>query len=170
MLSVEKNLFSTIVDELNLRGAGQRAYQLDPALQDLFLKARALQARRGKDNVAEAVALFEQIIEVDENFAPAYAGLASALGELTSATGDVEMAPPDPRMGRAALKAIQLDSELAEAHAARGLVGGNAEPAREAVDETRGRAGAGAPRQEGEDQDHKSEAKGPHTISLDAVR
>jgi tetratricopeptide (TPR) repeat protein len=67
------------------------------------------------------VDLFQQAIARDPNYALAWAGLADSL----IAIGDIEEVNPAaylPRARDAALKALQLDPSLAEAHAALGMV------------------------------------------------
>jgi serine/threonine-protein kinase len=110
-----------IVNELRVTlGRGQRRYNLDPALYYKFLQARAFHARRGPENSARAAELFEQIVASAPEHAPAWAGLASALAQLSRPSTGEEIIPPDPRLGPAALKALQLDPLLAEAHASLG--------------------------------------------------
>jgi tetratricopeptide (TPR) repeat protein len=71
--------------------------------------------------VHEAIAYLQQAIQIDPNYAPAYAELASCEQWLASWTA---FGVPGNRMelfeaSRAhALRAIQLDDSLAEAHAA----------------------------------------------------
>jgi serine/threonine-protein kinase len=119
-LVLQDKISLAIVNRLRLRGLGTRRYQLDPGLSTTFLTARALEARRHVDNAGKAAVLFEQIIAADPEFAPAYAGLASAVGAFSMATPTREAPPPDPRMRPAALRAIELDPFLGEAHAAMG--------------------------------------------------
>jgi serine/threonine-protein kinase len=119
-LAIQDEISLAIVNRLRLRGLGTRRYQLDPRLSATFLTARALQARRQIANSAKAAALFEQIIAADPGFAPAHAGLASALGAFSGANTTAEALPPDPRMRPAALRAVTLDPFLAEAHSAMG--------------------------------------------------
>jgi tetratricopeptide (TPR) repeat protein len=92
-------------------------------------------ARRGTSNAQKAAELFEQVIKTDPAFAPAYAGLADAYAFMSM---DIEGRPDRPgvtapapmissdtalsRMRPAAVKAIELDPLLAEAHAAMGLL------------------------------------------------
>ena len=59
-------------------GRGQRRYNTDLATYDLYLKARSLVGFKDPDNAGAAAALFEQVIDRDPNYAPAYAGLADA--------------------------------------------------------------------------------------------
>ncbi len=117
----------TILDEISLAivnelrvtlGRGQRRYDLEPELYYQFLRARAFHGRRGPENSAKAAELFQQVVSAAPDHAPAWAGLANALAQLSRASSREEIIPPDPRLGPAALKALQLDPLLAEAHAA----------------------------------------------------
>ena len=108
-----------IVNELRVTlGRGQRRYDLDPDVYYQFLRARAFHGRRGPENSANAAELFQQVVRDSPDYAPAWAGLASALAQLSRPSTGEEIIPPDPRLGPAALKALQLDPLLAEAHAA----------------------------------------------------
>lgn len=110
-----------IVNQLRVTlGQGQRRYDLDPDLYYWFLQARAFHGRRGPENSARAAELFQQVVSSAPDYAPAWAGLASALAQLSRPSTGEEIIPPDPRLGPAALKALQLDPLLAEAHAALG--------------------------------------------------
>ncbi len=75
---------------------------------------------RRADNSAKAAELFQQVVSRAPDYAPAWAGLASALAQLSRPSIGEEIIPPDPRLGPAAMKALQLDPLLAEAHAALG--------------------------------------------------
>jgi serine/threonine-protein kinase len=119
-LAIQDEISLAIVNRLRLQGLGTRRYQLDPHLSVTFLTARALQARRQVVNSGKAAALFEQIVAADPDFAPAHAGLASALAAFSTASPSAEALPPDPRVHPAALRAIMLDPFLAEAHSAMG--------------------------------------------------
>jgi tetratricopeptide (TPR) repeat protein len=76
--------------------------------------------RTGKD-LQKAIEYFEQAITVDPNYALAYAGLADAYALLSPYLA----APPRevmPKAREAAQKALALDDQLVEAHAALGLI------------------------------------------------
>jgi serine/threonine-protein kinase len=112
-----------IVNSLRLKlGRGQRRYETDPELYAQFLKAHGLRSRGHPVNSRKAAELFEAIVAKDPSFAPAWAGLASAAADATRWKGGADLPPTDPRMEPAALKAIQIDPLLAEAHAAMGSV------------------------------------------------
>jgi TolB-like protein len=123
LFSAHEEIATAIVNRLRLRvGRGQRRYDIDADAYYQFLKARGLQAQRHVENAGVAAQLFEQVIASNHGFAPAWAGLASAIGAFSRAVpGDV-LPPRDPRMEAAALEALRLDPLLADAHAALGAL------------------------------------------------
>jgi TolB-like protein/DNA-binding winged helix-turn-helix (wHTH) protein len=93
----------------------------DPEAHALYLEARYQWNQRNFPAELKSVDLMQQAIARDPNYALAWAGLADSL----IAIGDVEEVDPAaylPRARDAALKALQLDPSLAEAHAALGMV------------------------------------------------
>ncbi len=117
--AVLDDISAAIVNEMRVAlGRGQRRYDLDPDAYFQFLRGSAFHARRNPENSAKAAALFEQVANEHPTYAPAWAGLASALSELSRPSTGEAILPLDPRMRAAALRAIQLDPLLAEAHAA----------------------------------------------------
>lgn len=87
----------------------------------LFARARALVERRTGPEMQEAAELYRQAIDRDDTYAAARAGLAEALALLVS----YQFLPPDPSLvegERAARRALELEPDLAESHAALGLV------------------------------------------------
>ena len=123
VLAIRDDIALAIVNKLRLTlGAGQRRYQLSAAATDLYLRGLAAVARGGIESAREAVQLFDQVIMVAPEFAPAHAGLAEAYAEwswqLDGLTYDEGLAGMWP----AALRALDLDPLLPQAHAAMGLV------------------------------------------------
>jgi TolB-like protein/DNA-binding winged helix-turn-helix (wHTH) protein len=93
----------------------------DPEAHALYLEARYLWNQRNYPAELKSVDLLQQAIARDPNYALAWAALADSL----IAIGDVEDVDPAaylPRARDAALKALQLDPSLAEAHAALGML------------------------------------------------
>jgi TolB-like protein len=121
VFAIQDEISLAIVNELRLAlGRGQRRYQTSPDVYYQFLRARGLQARRNPLNSSQAAQLFERVVASDSSYAPAWAGLASALANIPR-TGPL-LPPPDPRMEAATLRALQLDPLLAEAHTAMGVL------------------------------------------------
>jgi tetratricopeptide (TPR) repeat protein len=90
-----------------------------PAAYEAYVRGRHAWDKRGEADVREAIALFQESIDADPTYAPAYAGLADAYGQLGYGS---YVSPEDsfPRARAAALRALELDPTLSEAHAALG--------------------------------------------------
>ena len=95
-----------------------------PKAYDDYLQGRYLYwNKRTEENLNKAIAHFQSAIKEDENYAPAYVGLADCYNAL----GAVQVASMPPQEARrhaeeAATKALQLDSQLGEAYSALGYV------------------------------------------------
>jgi serine/threonine-protein kinase len=122
VFTVQEELAQAIATALQLKLGGQALVQRGTAnleAYDLYLRGRFFWRQRGTDGLRKAADLFQQATDKDPNFAAAYTGLADALG-LLPLYGST---PFDSVIGPArvaAERAIQLDSTLAEAHAALG--------------------------------------------------
>jgi len=88
---------------------------------DAYLVGRAFINARTAGYQDKAIAAFEEAIRLDENYAPPYAGLAMAL-ELDFYNDDRDRDAARESAVRATETAIELDPELAEGHAALGLI------------------------------------------------
>jgi len=82
----------------------------------LYLKALYFWNQRG-ERLTTAIDYFNRAIAVDSQYAPAYAGIASTFAPL-GIHGHVHPDSARERVRRAALRAIALDSGLAEGHTA----------------------------------------------------
>jgi serine/threonine-protein kinase len=91
----------------------------DRAAYERFLNAQAFANQRTPAAIRSAVSYFHEAIALDSGFARAYAGLASA-HLLAMVFGNGRPTEELPRARQAALRALELDSTLAEAHAAFG--------------------------------------------------
>jgi TolB-like protein/class 3 adenylate cyclase/Tfp pilus assembly protein PilF len=92
------------------------AGQVDPRAYEAYLRGRYWWNTRTRDGLDKALVYFRQAIEIDPTWARGYAGLADAYLVLGYnrflPLGDVY-----PKARGAALRAIELDENLAEAHA-----------------------------------------------------
>jgi tetratricopeptide (TPR) repeat protein len=83
---------------------------------ELYLKGRFLWNQRTESAIVLAIQDFQQAVAKDPNFAMAYVGLAHCYLILANFTYE----PPEevyPKAEQAAVKALQIDDGLAEAHA-----------------------------------------------------
>src|SRR5262249_53957896 len=123
IFGVESEIATRIAETLQakLSGAEKQLITAQPTSDltayELYLKGRSLWGKRSGDNLPKAIAFYEQAIARDPNYALAYAGLAEAYVILPAYTAT---APQDayPKAKAAAVKALQLDDKLAEAHTA----------------------------------------------------
>jgi tetratricopeptide (TPR) repeat protein len=127
VLSLQDDVARAIVTEVKVALTPQEQARLssartvDPAAHQAYL--RGLYELHGTTAETEdkAISYFQQALSADPSFAPAYAGLARAYAQLQSSHHDrplVEM----PKAKAAALKAIELDDALGEAHGSLGFI------------------------------------------------
>src|SRR5438309_5292758 len=127
IFSVESEVAKAIADTLKakLTGAEEQLIAARPTSDltayELYLKGRVLWGKRGGDKIRQAIAFYEQAIVRDPNYAPAYAGLAEAYVILPIYT-EASAREAYAKAKAAALKALQLDDKLAEAHNALAMV------------------------------------------------
>jgi TolB-like protein/DNA-binding winged helix-turn-helix (wHTH) protein/Tfp pilus assembly protein PilF len=91
---------------------------------DLYLKGRYFWNKRTKDGFHQAADYFQQSIAHDPNYARAHAGLADTFA-LMSSWSFVPQTEAIPKARTAALRALQLDGSLAEAHTSLALIAEN---------------------------------------------
>jgi DNA-binding winged helix-turn-helix (wHTH) protein/tetratricopeptide (TPR) repeat protein len=87
---------------------------------NLYLRGRYFWNKYSKEWVLKAIEVFQQAIAVDSNYALAYCGLADAYFRLSN----VHFPPREvlPKAKEAALRAIEIDEDLADAHSSLGLI------------------------------------------------
>ena len=122
-LALQKRVASAIADQIriNLTPQEQAALKnvriVNPEAYESFLKGRYFWNKRTADGLKVALAYFNEAIEEDPKYAQAYSGLADTYALL----GDWQyavMTPKEafPKAKAAAIKALELDSTLGEAH------------------------------------------------------
>ncbi len=105
------------VDTSRQSSLGPQGYEA----YDLYLKGRFFWNKRTAQGFQQAIEYFQQAIAKDPNYARAYSGLADSYALLGgySTTPQTESMP---KARAAALKALELDPELAEAHTSLALI------------------------------------------------
>lgn len=127
VLTLQANLARDIASEIQLKLTSQQqanlamARSVDPEAHELYLKGRYFWNKRDKVGFTKAVDYFQQAIAKDPTYAAAYAGLADSYA-LSGGFNLIPVEQAMPRAQAAAEKALQLDSNLAEAHASLGLL------------------------------------------------
>jgi serine/threonine protein kinase/tetratricopeptide (TPR) repeat protein len=124
VFAVRDRITRSVIGRLGLEaGPTRRAYDVNSDAYGRYLTARALVSRRSVQSAQKAVEYFQQVIAIAPDFAPAYAGIADAYAYMSLPTyGGEPVNSAQALMRTNALKALQLDPDLAEAHAAMGVV------------------------------------------------
>jgi eukaryotic-like serine/threonine-protein kinase len=94
----------------------QKSRPVNPDAHDAYLRGRYFRRKGGLENIEKARHYFEQALDTDPLYAPAYAALSDYYSVLPFYTG----ARPDevfPKAKAAVARALELDDSLAEAHA-----------------------------------------------------
>jgi TolB-like protein/DNA-binding winged helix-turn-helix (wHTH) protein len=126
MLDVQNDLGRSIAEQVSANLTPQRQIELskkhivNPEAYDLYLKGRFYWNQRTPGAIKESIGYFVQATAKDPNFALAYAGLADAYN-ISNVVGLYSPSESFPQAREAAMRAIQLDPSLAEAHAALGM-------------------------------------------------
>ena len=127
MLSVQREIAREITNNVRPTLSGvdrsrmDKQYTANAEAYELYLKGRFHWNRRTPADFKQAITFFEQAIAKDPNYALAYSGLADAYTLLCVYTDEL---PRElmPKAKAAALKALEIDDKLAEAHASLGQI------------------------------------------------
>jgi Predicted integral membrane protein len=129
ILAVKQAIVREITQKLELRLSGEEEHRLvrrdttSPEAYQLYLKGRYFWNKRTREGLEKGVGYFQQAIEADPSYALAYVGLADSYNFL-GAFGIAIRRPGEamPKARSAALRALEIDESLAEAHASLAFV------------------------------------------------
>ncbi len=113
ILLVQEDISRDIFENLRLKLSVEEQNQLEAF--SLYLKGRNSWNKRTEDGLLQGIEYFRKAIEVDQSYAPAYAGLADCYNMLV-VYGLSQPKDAFPRAKEAATKALSIDGTLAEAH------------------------------------------------------
>jgi TolB-like protein len=124
VLIVTDNVARTIAQQIRVTLTPEEharlssSHPVDPEAYKLYVRGRYLWEKRNGESIHRAMEYFRQAIDRDPSFAAAFSGIADCYSSLGSSF-DVGSQPPSevqPKAKAAALKALGLDSGLADAH------------------------------------------------------
>jgi Tfp pilus assembly protein PilF len=130
--TIQEQIANDISDGLRLRLTGEEKRRLtrgstrNAEAYQLYLNGRFHWNKRTEEELNKAIGYFNQSIEKDPNYALAYVGLADAYLVLPE-YGSMAPSVAAPRTKEALSKALEIDPDLAEAHASLGLMKQNFE-------------------------------------------
>ncbi|HVF27957.1 MAG TPA: protein kinase [Pyrinomonadaceae bacterium] len=125
LLATQREIATAIAEKLQLKLSGEDAkgltkkYTESNEAYQLYLKGRFQWNKRTGESLKQAAEVYKQAIEQDPGFALAYSGLAETY-VLFSNYDVASSLDSMPQAKAAALRALELDESLAEAHTALG--------------------------------------------------
>lgn len=120
ILAVQEDISWEVSERLRLKLTGEERQRLakrhtaDPEAYQLYLKGRFLWNQRTVESLKSAITYIQKALEIDPNFALAYAGLADCYNQFTR----FNLLKPREAFSKAkaaAMKALELNEALAEA-------------------------------------------------------
>lgn len=121
ILAVQEEIARQISNKLRLRLSGEdkgrlsKRYTESAEAYELYLKGRFHQSKRTQDDLKRSIDYFKQAVAKDPNYALAYSGISDSYSYL----GNHGFMPPrevSPEAKEAAVRALEIDGRLAEAH------------------------------------------------------
>ena len=125
LLATQREIAAAIAEKLQLKLGGDQSKGITKKYTDnneayqLYLKGRFHFAKRSREDVLKAVDYFGQAIQLDPNFALAYARVAEAYNQMPIYPY-LSAKEAGPKALAAAKRALEIDPSLPEAHAALG--------------------------------------------------
>ncbi len=129
ILVLQSEVARAVADEIQIKLTPQeqarlaRSPQVNPAVHEAYLRGRYYWAKGTEQGLRKSIEYFEEAIAKDPSYALAYCGLADSINMLVSPI--LELMPPGeaaPKAKAAALRALELDETLAEAHTSLGRI------------------------------------------------
>ena len=126
VFAVQEEIAKEISEKLRLKLSGAERQQLAKRPTEnlqafqYYMQGISSAQRRTREDLFTAISYYDKAIEKDRNYALAYAGLADAYANL-GAYGYIAPIDGARKTEKAALEAVALDENLAEAHAALAL-------------------------------------------------
>jgi tetratricopeptide (TPR) repeat protein len=122
ILTMEQEVATAIANEIQVQLTPQHQQRLaalqftDPRAYEAYARGRFFWNKRTDADLATAIQYFQQVLQFEPRSAMAYSGLADAYFYRSYAFGNMPPREGMPKAKAAALKAVELDPELAEAH------------------------------------------------------
>ncbi|MCX6626949.1 MAG: protein kinase, partial [Candidatus Solibacter sp.] len=125
LLSVQEEIAQDIADNLRLTlGVGERQrltrrFTENSDAWQFYMKGRYFWNKRTQEGIRRGIENFEQAVALDPHYALAYSGMADCYSLQSGLIAPREVFP---KAKAAAIKALEIDENLAEAHAALGYI------------------------------------------------
>lgn len=104
------------------RTRAPKTRRVNPESYDLYLRGRFYWNKRTAENLRKAIGFFQEALDLDPLYAPAYAGIADSYCYLGYSFGRMEPRDAMPKAKAAAERALEIDSQLAEAYCSSAMI------------------------------------------------
>ena len=127
IFELQDEITLSVTDALKVRLLGKdrdivlKRYTDDAEVYELFLKGRYYHYKYSAEGWRRAIEFFEKAVEKEPNYAPAYAGMNTSWGFLWF-MGFLPAEQAVPQMKAAAIKALEIDDNLAESHLSQAMI------------------------------------------------
>jgi TolB-like protein/Tfp pilus assembly protein PilF len=121
-LTLESELAQSITEKVEVTVTGEEHQRLSsarpvaPEVYESYLKGRFVLGQGNRAQLEQSIPYFEDAINRDATFAPAYLGLAKAYTMLGTVASGVPPEATRPKVISFARKALAIDPDLVEAH------------------------------------------------------
>ena len=128
VLELESSVARAIADEIQVKLTPQEkarligARQVNPEAYEAYLRGRYEWNKRTPEGLRRGADFFQQALAKDPAYPAAYAGLADSYFSLAYSADVLRPREGVPKAKEAALRALQMDESLAEAHATLGAI------------------------------------------------
>jgi serine/threonine protein kinase/tetratricopeptide (TPR) repeat protein len=122
ILGLQEEISKAIADNLRIQLSGKEQQQLakrdteNAEAYQLYLRGRYYWNKRTSEGVKKGLVYFQQAVDKDPAYALAYAGVADSYAVEDGVFLGLTSQEARPKAKAAAMKALELDSSLAEAH------------------------------------------------------
>jgi eukaryotic-like serine/threonine-protein kinase len=121
VLALQREVAQAIAEEVQIELSPQETSRLQaaravkPDAYEAYLKGRYFWNKRDREGVAKGLQYFEQAVKLEPNYGLAYAGMADSYMILV---GNYWVSPREafPKAKAMALKAVEIDDSISEAH------------------------------------------------------
>src|SRR6266567_224835 len=127
ILAVQQDMTREISQRLRLEFTGEKQNLIqrstrNPEAYQLYLRGRYFWNKRTEDCLRKSIEYYEQATKLDPNYALAYVGISDSYGMTTATLGTFPPSEAGSKAKEAALRALEIDDTLAEAHVSLGRV------------------------------------------------
>ena len=123
VFGIQDEISAAVVDALKIKllGAAPKSVEVNPEAYALYLQGRYFYARRTGTDWEKAARAYEQALQINPDYAAAWAGLSRVYASQAGATY-IDLHPGYAQARQAAQKALALDSALPDSYLAEATI------------------------------------------------